>query len=192
MTDLEARIGGLLDADDRQGAVVESIRGYGPEILGYLFVTLRNEAAAEDAFSAFSEDLWKTIDRGAFRRECSMRTWCYKLAWEAAKRYLRDPFLRRKSPLGSAAWASVADEVRDKTAPHLRTTVKSRLDKLRSQLKPTEQTLLTLRLDRGLSWTEIAEVLRPVSEATLRKRWERLKESLRALAEEDGLLPPET
>jgi RNA polymerase sigma-70 factor, ECF subfamily len=190
--ELEGRIAGLLDRDDRQTAVVEAIRGYGPEVLGYLFATLRQETAAEEVFAQFSEDLWKTIEK--YRRECSMRTWCYKLAWEATKKYLRDPYFRRGIPM-TGEWSQLAAAVRDETAPFLRSTMKDKIVRLRERLRPLDQTLLTLRVDRGLSWTEIATVLatprRPIGEATLRKRWERLKQSLRKLAEADGLIGAE-
>ena len=191
--ELEATVTELLDRGDTSRAVIEALRGYGPEVLGYLFATLRHEAAAEDVFAQFSEDLWKTI--ALYRRECSMRTWCYKLAWEATKKHIRDPYFRRGRPLQTGEWSQHAADVRDRTAPFLRSTVKDRMAKLRERLRPLDQTLLTLRIDRDLSWTEIASVMstprRPIAEATLRKRWERLKLALRKLAEDDGLLAPE-
>ena len=65
------------------------------------------------------------------------------------------------------------------------------LDRLREALSAEEQTLLFLRLDQQLEWTEVAEVLSaggPVVEpAALRKRYERLKERLAKLAKEQGL-----
>jgi RNA polymerase sigma-70 factor (ECF subfamily) len=52
--------------------------------------------------------------------------------------------------------------------------------------------MIILRFDRGLSWTEVAQVLAaggaPVDEAALRKRFERLKKRLRELAIAEGLL----
>jgi RNA polymerase sigma-70 factor (ECF subfamily) len=189
--DLESAIATSLDAGDYHRAAVETLRGYGPEILGYLHAMLRDEAAAEDVFSQFSEDLWKGMAR--FRRACSMRTWSYKLAWEAAKRLLRDPYRRRARPLRTGEWSQVAAEVHQKTAPFLRTTARGRIAHLREQLRASEQTLLVLRIDRGLSWAEIAEVMRSrrrrVDAVTLRKRYERLKERLRRLAAAEGLLP---
>ena len=190
--ELETRVAALLDRADPSAAVIETIRGYGPEVLGYLFATLRAETAAEEVFAQWSEDLWKSI--ALYRRECSMRTWCYKLAWEATKKHLRDPYVRRGTPL-TGEWSALAVEVRERTAPFLRSTMKDRLVRLRERLRPVDQTLLTLRVDRGLSWTEIADVMstprRPIAEATLRKRWERLKLSLRKLAEADGLIAPD-
>src|SRR5688572_29005316 len=110
--ELEPKIGALLDASDGRAAVIEALRGYGPEVLGYLFATLREEDAAQDVFSQFSEDLCKGIDR--YRRECSMRTWCYKLAWEAARRWLRDPYRCRGKQLVTGEWAEIAAEVHER------------------------------------------------------------------------------
>ena len=59
--------------------------------------------------------------------------------------------------------------------------VKSSIQKLREELSADEQTVLILRVDRGLSWNEVAEVM-DVDAASVRKRFERIKEKLRALA----------
>ena len=50
-----------------------------------------------------------------------------------------------------------------------------------------ERTLLVLRIDRDLPWAEIAEIM-DSREPALRKRFERLKEKIRKLAESEGLL----
>ena len=190
-TELEGSIAAYLDHGDFHGAAVESLRGYGSEILGYLHALLRDETAAEEVFSQFSEDLWKSLAR--FRRACSMRTWSYKLAWEAARRFKRDPYRRRGQPFRTGDWADVAAEVKGSTAPYRRSTARGGIARLREQLRASEQTLLILRIDRRLSFAEISQVMRSrgrkVGPVALRKRYERLKEKLRRLAEAEGLLP---
>ena len=61
-------------------------------------------------------------------------------------------------------------------------------ERVRDQLDDLERALLVLRIDRGLFWIEIAEVLAEdgaaVGEAALRKRFERLKTKLRQLLAE--------
>jgi RNA polymerase sigma-70 factor, ECF subfamily len=63
---------------------------------------------------------------------------------------------------------------------------------LRDALDPEDQALLFLRIDQGLSWSEVAAIFSEdgdaVEPATLRKRFERAKERLRKLAEAEGLL----
>lgn len=182
---LEAELARMLDGGDTRGAATLALRRYGPQLLGYLRVVLRDEGRAADAFSAFSEDLW--VGLPSFRRACSVRTFAYKLAWHAALRVARDPYARRATRLDTADASRLADEVRASTAPILRSDVKDRVAALRAALTPEEQTLLALRVDRDLSWAEVAEVF-DLDEATLRKRFERTKEHLRRLAVESGLL----
>lgn len=186
-----------LDELLRRGAFREAtelgLRLLGPEIYGYLASVVRDDGLAGDAFSAFCEDLWRGLP--SFRAEASFRTWAYKLAWHAALRTLEDPYRKRGEALGSEIGA-VAEEVRTRTAMHLRTSVHDRMSELRAALSPDEQTLLTLRLDRGLSWREIAEVMsteaQPVGVQALWKRFERLKERLRELAAAAGLTSSDT
>jgi len=103
-------------------------------------------------------------------------------------------------PLSDAGPLSeIIDEVRTQTAEYLRDEAKDRLRVLRDNLTPDEQAILTLRLDRGLCWAEIAEIMsdsaaddekeRKRSEAGVRKQFERLKDRLRELAKREGLLP---
>jgi len=183
---LEDQLGALLDREDLKGAATLALQGYGPQIFGYLMAVLRNEAAADDAFAEFSEDLWTGL--GAFRRECSVRTYAYKLAWHAGLRIARDPFRRRGQALLSSEAAELAQSIRSQTSPHLRTEVKDRMSELRESLTPEEQTLLILRINRQLSWREVAEVI-GVGEPVARKRFERTKQRLRELARAAGLVP---
>lgn len=188
---VEVEVGESLDRHDLDGAMTALLRGYGRELLGYLAAVLRDPDLADDAFAQLSEDLWSGI--AAFRRESTARTWAYRIAWHVALRVLEDPFRRRGERLETSRWSELVDEVRASTAAHLRTENKDRIARLRESLKSDEQTLLVLRLDRDLSWREIAIVMAEdgvaASEASLRKRFERIKERLRELATAEGLLP---
>lgn len=182
---LEDRVSAELDRGAFSQAAAEVIRGYGPQILGYLCAVLRDPGAADEAFSQFSEDLWKGIE--GFRRESSIKTWSYTVAWNAAQRLLRDPHRRRAERLDTSAAIQIADEVRSLSSAYHARAATDRLAKLREQLAPDEQTLLILRFDRDLTWKEIAQVV-ALEEAAVRKRFERLSAKLRKLAEKDGLL----
>ena len=184
---MEAQIAERRGVDDLAGAATVGIRTYGPEILGYLTAVLKNDADAADAFSAFCEDVWRGL--AAFRGEASFKTWAYKLAWHAALRILRDPYKRRGRALATREAEALAAEVRDATAPYMKTDAKDGLADIRATLDPEEQTLLVLRVDRGLSWSEITIVLEgEPTEAALRKRFERLKEKVRREAIARGLM----
>ncbi len=185
---LEDRIHALLAKGDRDGAATTALDGYGPGVFGYLSALLP-EDDARDAFSFFAEDLWRGFE--GFRGESSVRTWLYRLAWNAAGRVARDGYRRRRVPLPSSAASRLAAHIASQSglAPGGR---RDRLRRLRDSLTPEERTLLVLRVDRELGWDEIAEILaqgdEKPSSAALRKRFERLKEKLAALARKQGLV----
>ncbi|MFK7987165.1 MAG: RNA polymerase sigma factor [Sandaracinaceae bacterium] len=158
---------------------------YGPELLGFLAAMLRDEEAARDVFADVSEALVRDI--GRFEERASYRTWAYSVARHAALNRLRQRSPRR---LDTARMNALPASPRSSTRPYLKTENKERLARLRAELNPASQALLTLRIDRAMSWTEIAEVLaeaplddevaRRREAAKVRKRFERLKARLRA------------
>jgi RNA polymerase sigma-70 factor (ECF subfamily) len=187
--ELEEAVGRHLDKGELSEAATAAIRGYGPEILGYLAAILRDDDAAAESFSRFAEDLWKGLP--GFKRKASMRTWAYRVAWNAAQDTIADAFRRRGRRLDTSEMSQLAVSVRSSSAEFLADAAKARLQALRANLQPDEQTLLVLRLNRGLAWSEVAEVLSTAEEqldpAAVRKRYERLKEKLRKLARGERL-----
>jgi RNA polymerase sigma-70 factor (ECF subfamily) len=179
--ELEQRIEGMLKAGDHAQAASHAIKGYGPQVRGYLAAVLRDEDDTADVFATFCEDLWRGLS--TFRFECSFRTWAYKLAWHALARSTRDPHRRRSRRLATDEISALAAQTSSTTVIYLKRSESDRLARIRESLSPDEQTLLILRIDRGLSWSEIATVLAGAShaadEATLRKRFERLKNKIR-------------
>jgi RNA polymerase sigma-70 factor (ECF subfamily) len=189
--EVEARCLEALDRGDHAGAATVVVREYGSQLLGYLCSVLRSEADASEVFSMFSEDLWRGL--AGFRRECPLRVWCYRLAWHAAARFLRDPYRGRGRRLETNELSRLVEEVRSSVFLGRDQARQATLDRLRAGLTPDERTLLVLRLDRGLAWAEVALVLSeehgaPVDEPALRKRFERLKDKLAQRAREEGLL----
>jgi RNA polymerase sigma-70 factor (ECF subfamily) len=176
----EARIAGHLDAGDFRAAATTAIQEYGPEILGYLFPIVRDADLAADAFSRFAEDLWKGIR--SFRRDSSFRNWAYRIAWNAACDELDDPYRRRGRRLLTNEVSGLVEKVRTNSAEFLKPEAHEKLERLRALLTPDEQALLTLYANRGLSWREVAQALsrpgRRLSEAAVRKRYQRIKEKL--------------
>ncbi len=177
---------------DWPAAATRAIRGYGPEILGYLLGVIGREADAEDAFSDFCIDLWRGLPE--FRGESSLRTWAYRLAHNVAMRDLRRKARRtRIAPFVEFPDLElIAEQLRSDTLPFLRTAVRAEVARLREQLAVEDRTLLILRLDRRLSWESIARITSDVAEpdaeaikrdsARVRKRYERVKLRLRELA----------
>jgi RNA polymerase sigma-70 factor (ECF subfamily) len=198
-SDYDTAIRAALAAQAPHRATELLLEAYGKEILSFLFARLRNTSDAQDAFSAFAEDVWTGLPEFGFR--CSVRTWSYTLARNAAARLAASPERRpaRNVTLSNLGEISaLVDRLRTTTDVFQRTDVKDRFQALREQLSPDDQMLLVLRVDRGLSFRELAlamsgNVELPEADiareaARLRKAFERVKAELRALAEQAGLL----
>jgi len=195
---LEREIRSCIERRDLTGAATLVIRGYGPEIFGFLSARLRDESAAGDAFSMFSEDLWRGLPK--FGERSTVRVWAYALARHAAIRLQSSPHRKRKRNVPLSArevLEKLVDRVRTDTAPFLQTEFKTRIAALRERLSEDDRTLLVLRVDRGLDWGEVARVFlapeAPASErllaaeaVRLRKRFQLVKEKIRKMASEEG------
>ncbi|MBV1860116.1 MAG: sigma-70 family RNA polymerase sigma factor [Nannocystaceae bacterium] len=178
-------------------AATRALRGYGPELLGFLVAAAQDDDLALEAFSMFSEDLWRGL--AGFQWRATLRTWAYTVARRALYRARKSRGRRLAvEPLTSNAYNELAARVRTQTITILRSEVRSGVAALRQELSAEERMLLTLRVDREMSWREIAWISEEASEelsdeelarsvAALRKRFERTKNRLRALALERGV-----
>jgi len=195
----EAELGNALERGDAEAATRSVLARHGPEILSFLSVRLGGEEAGREVYALFAEDVWRGVSGYRFR--CSLRIWLYILARNAASRYKRAPHRRpeRNLPISQHEASAGAHAPRDPTRPYQHTAVKQRVRALRERLSSSDQTLLILHVDRGLSFVDLARVMHdgpglPEGEllrreaARLRKRFERLKVRLRELAVEEGLL----
>lgn len=190
----ESRIETLRASGDLSQAATVALEVYGPEVLGFLASYLHDEDLAREAFSQTCEDLWRGLP--TFEGRSSVRTWLYVLARGAAARTLRSPHLRRGRFASLTAAEALAEQLRSRTAPFQRSEVKDRVAALRASLDPDDRALLVLRVDRGLSWAEVAAVMEPDAEgeavtrasAKLRKRFQVLKDELRARAVAAGIV----
>lgn len=187
---LEGRIDRLLDQGDLRAAAGEAVRGYGPEIAAYLRALMREPADADEVFSRTCEKLWQGLAR--FRRASSMRTWLYTIAHHAARDFQQEGAKGRTRRLRTSEFSNLAARVLSSQPAWAKGSAADALARLRESMEPDEQALLTLRLHAGLSWKQVAAVLsrpgRPLDEAAVRKRFERLKTKLRGLAAAAGLL----
>ena len=178
---LEAELRELFDAGDLSGAATLAIQGYGAEVCGYLAAVLRDEEQARDVFADTTVELWR--DLPGFRWESSLRTWLYTLARHRLAAHLGRAERQRSVALSQAPEvAALVAVARTTTVPWQRTEVKDAVSRLRDSLSVDDQTLLILRIDRKMSWRDVARVMGEAQEAALRKRFERIKERLRALA----------
>jgi len=187
-------------ASDHEGAATVIVEAYGREILGFLIARVRDPDMAGDIFSQFTEDLWRGLP--AFQFRCSVRTWAYAIARHAASRHLKAARRERHRnvPLSKASRLSAIEQkVRTETLAAQRTETKHRIAQLREALPQDDQSLLILRVNRQLDWTEIAHVMLYQGEelegevlkreaGRLRKRFQLVKDRLRKMAKAEGLL----
>jgi RNA polymerase sigma-70 factor (ECF subfamily) len=179
---LERAIRTACEAATWETALTIAIRGYGPELLGYLNALLRDPSEADDVFSTACENLWVGMSR--FGWQSSFRTWAYAVTRNACISHVRGGRKKRGVPMSTTTLGAIAAEIRSQTASFLRTETKDRLAEIRAALDPDDQTLLILRIDRKLPWRDIAQVFGDddgieARAASLRKRFERLKADLR-------------
>lgn len=197
--DVEQRIRGAWDAKDYASAATLAVETYADEVLSFLSARLHDHGDAHEAFSMFAEDMWKGLPQFGWR--CSMRTWAYTLARNAANRYATSPHRRagRNLALSKAGpLSALVERARTITQVHQRTDVKDRFRALRERLDPDDQMLLILRVDRNMAWRDIALAMAGDStlddaavardSTRLRKTFERVKTELKRMAEEAGLL----
>jgi RNA polymerase sigma-70 factor (ECF subfamily) len=189
--ELDARTRALIERGELERATERVLRAYGGELARWLCSILPVEADAQEAFSRMSEELWKSLPR--FDGRCSVRTWCYMLARHAASRVRANP--RNDRELLVSQIPSIQHAMTDAWSTSLveAKRVRDVYAEIRSTLDDDDQTLLALRVDRDLSWREIAIVLLgedaaadevDKKAASLRKQFERVKERLKQLAAE--------
>ncbi len=178
-----------LAAGGPDGAATALIEALGPAILRYLRSMLRVEEDAADAFSQWSENVWTGL--ASFRGESSLKTWGYRLAWNAAQNLRNEAWRRRGQRLATGQASALAMSIQTKSVVVVERQ-RQALEELRAALSEDDRSLLVLRLDQQLSWNEVAEVMaadgKPVDPATLMKRFERVKAKLGELARARGLL----
>jgi len=189
--DLEREIGACLDADDLRRAATLVIQGYGPELRRFVERALHSPDEAAEVMAQFGEDLWRALP--TFRRECSTRSFCFRIAWHGALRRRHRRSRQVVRPLRSTEWSRLASAVPAASAPAT-SDRRARLEALHAHLDPGDLALLHLRVDQALPWEEVAAILsagpQRVTQAALRKRYERLKDRLAVLAREQGLIAP--
>jgi RNA polymerase sigma-70 factor (ECF subfamily) len=181
-------------------AATRALERYGEELYGFLVNLVGNESDALEVYSQVGEDLWNGLP--SFGQRCSIRTWLYVLAHHAAARFRRSPWNRAARRAGDSRLDDVIARTRSRTQPWLRTDVKDGFAALRESLELEDRTLLILRVDRDLSWKDVARVTLDddsPDEAALRrevnrlsKRFQLLKEELRRRARETGLIEEES
>ena len=198
MTDDERRVDeqairAAWEGGDHAGAMTLVVDRYGDEVLGFLRARLGHDDQAAEAYADTLEKVWRGFPGFAWRS--SARGWVYAIARNAMIDLVRGERRHRKdATVGDLGPISaLVARTRTRTAEYRRTETKDRFRQLREALPEDDQTLLVLRVDRGLSWLDLAAVLAPDDDpkqaaARMRQRFTSVKRRLKAAALEQGLL----
>jgi RNA polymerase sigma-70 factor (ECF subfamily) len=197
---IDERLRRRWEAGDHAATATLWIETLGPEIHSFLAALPIPGVDADDVFAHFCEQLWRSLPR--LRWDCSARTWSYLLARSSWQRALTQSRRRAAVPLTNVPEiAHAIVQVRTSTAAFQRSEVKDRFRELREELDEDDRVLLVLRVDRGLDWMDAARVMAGEREMTsaelakasarLRKQFQRVKQRIRGLARERGLIADE-
>ncbi len=126
-----------------------ALERFGPKVFGYLRAVLIDDERSQEAFSLFAEMLWREVPESTPIE----RVWAFRLAYRAA--------------------TSVSER-----NPERKCVAVTEEQKIFASLSSEEQMIVTLRVDQGVSWEEIASVIGTDTESAM-KRFEDLKERLR-------------
>jgi RNA polymerase sigma-70 factor (ECF subfamily) len=183
--DLDNQVRDLLEAHNVAEATTLALRVLGPEILGFLSGVL-GDHDGDEVFSAFSERLWRSIDR--FEWRCTLRTWTYVIARREIGKFRRGIRRHVQGRVPLSELQDVLEAVR-KTHTTLAAGRQNTLTRLRDELPIEDRTLLILRVDRNLAFDDIALAFADDAEALgdddlkresarLRKRFQLIKRRL--------------
>jgi RNA polymerase sigma-70 factor (ECF subfamily) len=154
-SDLDLRARELLRAGDTRGAATLVLRDLGPEVLGFLAGVL-GDVDADEVYSAWSERLWRSLK--GFEGRCSLRTWTYVLARREISRFRKGMRRHAEGRVPLSEMQDVLAVPRTGTRNTMATAKQQQLTALRDELPIEDRTLLILRVDRKLTFDEIALV----------------------------------
>ena len=148
---------------------------------------LGNETEAEDAAQEIFFKAYRSL--ASFRKESAFSTWLYRIATN----HCRD-LLRKRSRHKTESIEKMLEEAGDAAERILTPSPNSRsatenadlIEQILSRISPDERLILTLREVQGLSYQEMAEVLRcslDAVKARLRRARETLEEQARHFSE---------
>ena len=187
---------------DYDKAVTLVLEAHGSEVQAYV-AAVSQPALAADIYGQVALELWSEIER--FEWRCALKTYLFTLARHAVARIhkLARRAKRRERRFHELYWSERCAPTSGNQEPaYLRADAQARLRTLRKQLPPLERQLLELRIDRGLSFKDMALIVYPKESqrstsdqvrlaSRLRKRFQQTKSKLRDMFEEDGFLASE-
>lgn len=191
----EKRLRELVDDEAYTTATDLALETYGDEIYNYIRKLAGDSVRADDAFQEFSVDLWNGWE--SFGWQSSVETWAYTIARNATYDIMRNRQRNAERPLRTDEQRElVARWTRTVTKNFEKTEAKHWLWEVVDDLDSEKRELLVLRIGHQKSWKEVARIMaddEPDDEqlrrdsARLRKKYQRVKDELRARRDEfDG------
>ncbi len=199
--EIEDRIKEAFEIADYDTAATLFIEQFGGDILEFLAGRLNDPPDVAEVFSIFAENFWKALP--GFQWRTTMRSWALVLARNAAYHFRNSPEKRLVHPTTISSkkskFAQAVTKLRDVTKMHLCTEVKSQMRKIYDELPDDDRSLLFLRIDKQLSWQDIAVIMSGQGEEMkqaerkqwanrLRQRFHVVKQRLKDLAKDEGLI----
>ena len=185
------------DMPEMEELITSALEIYGDSIRDRLKGRYKDVQLAEEVFSHFTIRLIECIDK--FQAIGSLHAWLRTVADNVANDYDRKRKRNREQAdetldmtAGASLWST-----RTATKPWKRTTAKDKLSEVRNQLSADEQRLLVLRVDRRLSWNDVANAWTPAPgneeeikklAGTLKKRFSRLQDKLKNEFRKAGMI----
>ena len=176
----EEGIRAALRRDDVNTATTLTIELYGREIYLWLLTTMgHDEVATSDVFQDFAERL--VVNIGRFRWECRLRTWAYQLARSARHHHTCNPHNRQKFGRVSQLASKLFETISSLINARERRDAYQRL--VQSELSADEREILILRVDREMSWDEVARVVEgaELQGSALKRATDRLRQRFRII-----------
>jgi len=164
------------------GAFEHIYRSTSGFVYGLALRLLRDpQDAAEVTQDVFMKVYRKLKD---FRFQSSLKTWLYRIAVNTALNARRRSGLRRSREVGMDDDILALQAAPMTSLPSVGALKRQRLEFILSRLTPDHKTVLLLRETEGLSYQEIADILK-VNLNTVRTRLKRARQQLIALAESE-------
>lgn len=190
-----ARIRELVEGGETDRATDRVLEVWGDDLYNYIRRISCDRSLAQDAFQECSMDIWRGLE--SFGWNSSLETWLYTVARNATYDLMRKRDRRDVRPFRTDEQRElVANWTRTVTKNFEKTEAKEWLWEVIEEFDSEDRELLVLRVGHRKPWKEVARIvedgdleddeLRRAS-ARLRKRYQRVKESLRERRDEfDG------
>ena len=119
----------------------------------HLTGVLDDNASADEVFSELSFQLWKSFK--SFKSRCAVKTWVFLLVHHEIGRFVKGKRRRERGRVPISELEDVVEVVRSRTRPTL-VAARTELTRVRAELPLEDRMLLILRMDRELSFKQIA------------------------------------